>query len=96
MMAELKDNSGEIEGELFCLEAMYPVAEDAKNPLLAYKASADADTMYMHEAMKAPNKKKFIVAMEKEVADQSKKNSLSSIIDPKCQRELQSSQQSGR
>jgi hypothetical protein len=50
---------------------MFPVREDDTNPLLAYKASADADTMYMHEAMKAPDRKQFISAMEKEVADQS-------------------------
>jgi hypothetical protein len=62
MMAELKDNSGDIEGEIFC--------QDDENPLLAYKASADADTMYMHKAMKAPDRKEFIAAMEKEVADQ--------------------------
>jgi hypothetical protein len=80
MMAEMKDNAGDVEGEIFCLEAMFPDREDEDlNPLLAYKASADPDTMYMHEAMKAPDRKEFIAAMEKEVADQSKNKNFSII-----------------
>jgi hypothetical protein len=71
MMTELKDNLGEIKGEIFCLEVMYLVREDDTNQLLAYKALADPDTMYMHKTMKAPDRKHFIMAMEKEVADQS-------------------------
>jgi hypothetical protein len=49
MAAEVKDTSGEIEGEIFCLVAMCPVRDEDENPLLAYKASADPDTMHMHQ-----------------------------------------------
>jgi hypothetical protein len=79
MAAEMKDTSGEIEGEIFCLVAMYPVRDEDKNPLLAYKASADPDTMYVHEAMKEPDKKEFIKAMQKEVSDQSNNKNFSII-----------------
>jgi hypothetical protein len=40
------------------------------NGLLAYKAKADPDTMYLHEALKEPDREKFIEAMEKEIAQQ--------------------------
>ena len=39
------------------------------NPV-AYKASTDPDTMYMHEAMKQKDKRNFAEAMQKEVEDQ--------------------------
>ena len=41
------------------------------HPLQALAASADPDTMYLHEAMKQPDRKQFIVAMEEEVRAQS-------------------------
>ena len=43
--------------------------EDNEHPLKAFKASADPDTMYLHEAMREPDKKEFMAAMEKEMAD---------------------------
>jgi hypothetical protein len=57
MAAEVKDASGEIEGEIFCLAAMHPVRDEDENPLLAHKASADPDTVHIHEAMKEPDRK---------------------------------------
>jgi histone deacetylase 1/2 len=40
------------------------------NPLLfAFAASADPDTMYLHEAMKQPDRNKFLEAMQKEIND---------------------------
>ena len=71
MMAEVKETSTTIEGEIFCLEAMFPTRQDMdQDPLYAFKASADNDTMYLHQAMKEPVKKEFIKAMQKEVSDQ--------------------------
>ena len=52
MMAEVKYNSGKTEGDIFCLEVMYPIREEDENPFLAYKASEYPDTMYKNEAMK--------------------------------------------
>jgi hypothetical protein len=52
MIAEGKENSQPIEGEIFCLKAMFPDTHPNKaNPLLAFKATMDPDTMYMHEAL---------------------------------------------
>lgn len=70
MIAELENQT--IPGELLCYEAMYPHDEDPmlKDPLLAFKAVADPDTMYMHQAMKQPDKGEFVKAMLKEIQDQ--------------------------
>jgi len=42
------------------------------DPLLAFKATADPDTMYMHEALKQPDRAKFLQAMLDEVENQRK------------------------
>ena len=39
--------------ELFSLESLFPDPEE-EHTLLAYKASADPNTMYMQKAMKEP------------------------------------------
>ena len=36
---------------------------DQQMPFQVYKATADPDTMYQHQAMKEPDKAKFIHAM---------------------------------
>lgn len=59
-----------IEGEIFCLQALYPDHKMIENPLQVYKATSDPDTMYMHEALKQSDRKEFIKAMEKEWNDQ--------------------------
>ena len=60
-----------IEGEIFCLQALYPERESPEeDAFYAYKATADPDTMYMHQAMKEPDRDKFVQAMEKEWKDQ--------------------------
>jgi hypothetical protein len=38
--------------KIFCVQVMYPVPETEQDPLMAYKASAYPDTMYMHQAVK--------------------------------------------
>jgi DNA-binding phage protein len=43
--------------------------EMENNPLLAYKAHAAPDTMYLHEALREDDKEHFIQAMKKEVED---------------------------
>ena len=35
--------------------------------MLAYTASANPDTMYLHEAMQQPDKDEFLKAMEEEI-----------------------------
>jgi len=40
------------------------------HPLYAYKAKTDPDTMYLHEALREPDCKEFMKAMEKEIHDQ--------------------------
>jgi hypothetical protein len=52
-------------------EAEYDLQERMSDPI-AYAASADKDTMYMHQAMKQPDKKQFIQAMVDEVTAHTK------------------------
>jgi hypothetical protein len=73
MQTEICANTkDDIEGELLCLQALYPKDDTltSPDPLLAYKATSDPDTMYLHEAMKEPDKAEFLKAMIKEVNDQ--------------------------
>lgn len=73
MMAEIKcqTRNSMVEGEIFCFETLYPDCDTTvEDPLLAYKATADPDTMYMHQAMKEHDRGEFIKAMQKEVNDQ--------------------------
>lgn len=44
-------------------------SDKAINPL-SMKATTDNNTMYMHEAIRKPDKEMFIEAMEKEIRDQ--------------------------
>ena len=71
----VRETEGDIQGEMFCYKAMFPredtiTAEQVDDPITAYKASTDPDTMYMHQAMKEPDRKEFQEAMVKEVTDQ--------------------------
>ena len=47
-----------------------PDAYETPNELLTYKATSDPDTLYLHEAMREPDKDKFIEAMVKEIRGQ--------------------------
>jgi hypothetical protein len=62
---------------------MFPVREEIDNPLVAFKATSDPDTMYLHEAMKEPDGGKFVKAIDKEVRDQMDNGNFSII--PKIQ-----------
>jgi len=57
-------NATEAQCEIFSLPAMFPVPNE---DLLAMKASSDPDTMYLHEAMKQPDREEFMKAMRKEI-----------------------------
>jgi hypothetical protein len=78
MVTEVSQSTrDDIEGEILCLEAMFPDNKEQyqmvrmeRDPLYAYKATADPDTMYMHEAMREHDADKFKEAMLKEVQDQ--------------------------
>jgi hypothetical protein len=53
----------DVEGEIFCLQSLYPKSEEQyleEDPLKAYKATSDPDTMYLHEAMRKPDRKQFL------------------------------------
>ena len=71
-LVEDQDPKAPAQGEIFCESALYPFElqpfED--DPLLAYGASADPDTLYYHEAMKEPDAPEFRKAMEKELLGQ--------------------------
>jgi hypothetical protein len=75
MELEIKSstNNKSVPGEIFCLSTMFPKDDaltDQQDPLLAFKASTDPDTMYMHEAMREPDSAQFRQAMDKEMTDQ--------------------------
>jgi hypothetical protein len=73
MEAELsKAIVGNIEGELLAFQAIFPAYAGfpEQNPILAYKTTADPDTMYHHQAMRQPDAKEFRQAMQKEWDDQ--------------------------
>jgi hypothetical protein len=44
--------------------------QEDSDPLLAYKAKVDPNMMYLHEALKQPDRANFIKAMVKEIEDQ--------------------------
>ena len=72
-MVELSSaTAGDIEGEIFCYSALFLnyAGFPEQDPLQAFKAMADPDTMYMHEAMKQHDADHFRKAMEKEWNDQ--------------------------
>ena len=59
------------QGEIFCHSTLFPIHDEEEvDPLLAYAASADPDTLYHHEAMREPDADQFRTAMEKEFNDQ--------------------------
>ena len=63
----------DVRGEIFVLQAMFPsscLEQPAEDPLLAFKATSDPDTMYMHQAQKEQDWKQFRKAMQKEWDDQ--------------------------
>ena len=80
MMDENKARTkNEIQGEIFCYAALYLTDTEGKqdvlpsmHPLMAYKATSDPDSMYLHQAMKEPYRSNFLTAMLQEVTDQVK------------------------
>ena len=83
MYTEIERNA-DTKGEIFAYETMYLSPRGSglacqQRPLLTYKASTDPNTMYMHEAMREPDKVEFLKAMEKEVEDQMKNGNYSII-----------------
>jgi hypothetical protein len=71
--AELSQATVEdIEGELFSFQASFPTYAGfpEEDPIFAYKATSDPDTMYHHQVMKQPDAEEFRKAMKKEWNDQ--------------------------
>ena len=73
-----ESSSRTVPGELFCMQALFP--EDKvimdMHPLMAHGATNDPNTLYYHEAMKAPASQEFFVSVEKEFNDQLKNRQL--------------------
>jgi len=73
MCTEISDATrNDVEGEIFCYVAMFPDDDRwaYRNPLMAYKAVSDPDTLYYHQAMKEEDRAMFKESMTKEVTDQ--------------------------
>ena len=87
-MEEVSDQEGDKripddEGEpieIFSIEAMFPnKTPEVMDPLLAFKAIADPDVMYLQQAMREKDKEEFIKAMKTEVRDQANSGTLTVI-----------------
>jgi hypothetical protein len=74
MVARIPGDTGhsasQVEGELLCQKSMFPDAKAGNEAFYAFKTTADPDTMYLHQAMKEPDREQFKEAMIKEVKDQ--------------------------
>jgi hypothetical protein len=90
--------SKDVEGELFCLQAICPcnILDEMQDPIMAFKATSDPDTMYLHEAMREPDKKEFIQAMQKKYEIRPRMETSRSYRNPSSQKELQYCQQCGK
>jgi len=73
MATKLAHANQDCKGELFCIEVLYLDA-------VAFATSRDPDTMYLHQAMKEPEKDKFIAAMVEEMNTQLKGKNVSLIL----------------
>ena len=60
---------GDIIHEIFAFSSLFPDAIDLESDIaiLAMKVASDPDTMYFYEAMKMPDREKFIDAMQQEI-----------------------------
>jgi hypothetical protein len=73
MLTEISEATfSDVEGEIFSYVAMFPNdnAVDYDNPLLAFKAVSDPDTLYCHEEMREEDRECFKTSMLKELTDQ--------------------------
>ena len=70
-----------VEGEIFSVGAMFPhtLGEHPLKEMQACAATSDPDTMYLHQAMKEPDKEQFLGAMNKEVNGQVKNKNFSIV-----------------
>ena len=59
-----------VPGKLLHHHALHFEPQAPLHPLHAFKATADPDTMYHHQAMQQPDSAEFCKAMVKEVEDQ--------------------------
>jgi len=68
----ISSSTSSVEGEIFSLAAMFPNVQE-RHPmqeLHACAASANPDTMYLHEVMRQPNREHFLQAKNQEVNGQ--------------------------
>ena len=73
MAAEISEATvSDVKGELFSYVAMFPDDDmtDHDDPLQAFKAVSDPDTLYYHEAMREDDSEQFKTSMFKELTNQ--------------------------
>ena len=78
----MSQQENEIIGEIFCMQSLtnnFNQTYEFLNPI-ALKVSTNPDTMYMHQAMRQPDRKEFIQAMQKEVKDQMENGNFTIIL----------------
>ena len=84
---ELPDEHAPAPREIFCFNAMFgEETEQPDHPLLAFGASNDPDTLYLHEATREPDADKFRDAMVKEIVGQWDNNNFRAVERSKLKR----------
>ena len=68
----MSDDTAPAAGEIYAFSTLFPIddVDHNQDPIFAYAASADPDTLYHHQAMKEPDAPLFREAMTKEFIDQ--------------------------
>ena len=65
-------NTYYVEGEILSLETMFPhpIDQDMLMQIHSNLATTDPDVMYLHKAMKSPDKEELVEEMDKEIIGQ--------------------------
>jgi hypothetical protein len=65
----ISSSTSSVEGEIFSLAAMFPNVQE-RHPMQELHACAASANLYLHEAMRQPNREQFLQAMNQEVNGQ--------------------------
>ena len=69
---EVASAPNDVPGEIFSYSSLHDSSWNLGDidPILAYKATSNPDTLYHHQAMRQPDREEFKLAMDKEIRDQ--------------------------
>ena len=76
----------DVQGEIFCYEAYHDGNTYEPDPTHAFKSTSDPDTLYHHQAMRAPDRQHFRAAMDTEIKDQLANGNFNVMKSHRCQK----------